>query len=318
MKRVYASVLGPQIAEFITFKRAMGADFTGGEYLLRRFDAYCAETGATMIDRGVCQGFVAAMDGGRIDTARNWTSYLRGFGHWMRRHGDPQAFVLPGHYTPRTARRETYLLTHAEVSAFFQAATGLTGPRPWAWQATAFFGLMHSCGLRTCEARNLGCDDVDLPGLAVMIRDSKGPRTRRLPITQDVAMMLAACDRQNTRLWPGRATLFTTATGRPVNPSTPGVVFKHVWIAAGLTWPATPPFPRPYDLRHRFAYANLERWAAAGLDTTAMLAYLSRYMGHKAPSSTLYYLHVSPDFITSYDTLAHTSAVLLPEVGFDE
>ena len=75
--------------------------------------------------------------------------------------------------------------------------------------------------------------------------------------------------------------------------------------------------PTPYAFRHRFAYANLERWAAEGRDVDAMLPYLSRFMGHATFSSTYYYVHVSPDFMSGYADAVAVLDGVLPEVGFD-
>ena len=74
---------------------------------------------------------------------------------------------------------------------------------------------------------------------------------------------------------------------------------------------------RPYDLRHRFAYANIERWWREGLDVMSMVPYLSRYMGHASFDSTLYYVHTSPDFMSGFAGAAAGLDALLPEVGFD-
>ena len=57
-------------------------------------------------------------------------------------------------------------------------------------------------------------------------------------------------------------------------------LFNRIWDQAGLPRPAGGQQPRPYDFRHHFAYANVERWMAQGKDVTAMLPYLARYMGH--------------------------------------
>jgi integrase len=269
------------------------------------------------VTRQACEGFIAQVDAGRQDKPRRWVSYLRGFARWMRRHGDPAAWVAPGWWTP-PGRPESYVLSGAEVEALFQAAVSFDSGVPWRWQARGFFGLMHSCGLRTGEARRLDRSDADLDALTVTIRDSKGPRTRQLPITREVAAMLAACDRENARRWPGREKLFTGWSGGQLNTGRPAEVFHRIWDAAGLPVPQSRPFPVPYCLRHRFAYANLERRAKEGLDTAAMLPYLARYMGHCSPQSTLYYLHISPDFVAGYDKLAGATAGLLPEMGFDE
>jgi integrase len=87
--------------------------------------------------------------------------------------------------------------------------------------------------------------------------------------------------------------------------------------AGGLGRPTNGQQPRPYDFRHHFAYANIERWMQHGTDVTAMLPYLSRYMGHATVESTFYYIHTSPDFMDAYAQITEKSQSLLPEVGFE-
>lgn len=177
---------------------------------------------------------------------------------------------------------------------------------------------MHSSGLRTCEARGLLVEHVDLPGRHIDVMWSKGRRSRRLPITSDVADVLAACDNTSrSSIGAGRETFFTSSTGNPVTAATVGVMFNRIWDAAGLPRPANGQRPRPYDFRHYFAYANIERWMADGIDVGAMLPYLSTYMGHATVKSTYYYIHTSPGFMDAYGHITAGAGSLLPEVGFE-
>ena len=52
-------------------------------------------------------------------------------------------------------------------------------------------------------------------------------------------------------------------------------MFNRIWDRAGLSRPTGGQQPRPYDFRHHFAYANVERWMRRGTDVTAMLPYLA-------------------------------------------
>jgi integrase len=54
-----------------------------------------------------------------------------------------------------------------------------------------------------------------------------------------------------------------------------------------------------------------------GKDVTALLPYLSRYMGHASLESTDYYVHTSPDFMDAYARITAESGSILPEVGFE-
>jgi integrase len=309
--------LADVIEAFISFKRAAGVQFKGGEYYLRRFAAYCAERGIDAMAKEAVQGFITGYGQDNPDTDRSWTAYLRGLGRFAAANTDPRAYVLPTRINPVKQRPVPYLLTEAELEAFFEAAAKFGHPSPWAWQAKAFFGLMHSCGLRTCEVKKLDRADIDLREQMINIRWSKGPRSRRLPVGSQAARMLAACDRRNDEYWPGREPFFITGWKNRVGSAAPGVIFRRIWAAAGLPATKNGKKPRPYDLRHHFAYANLERWTRDG-QAAAMLPYLTRYMGHASIESTCYYLHVSPDFTASY-THEHAHAeTLLPEAGFDD
>jgi integrase len=165
-----------------------------------------------------------------------------------------------------------YLLSRTQIEAFFAAAACLDASSPWQWQAVAFFTLMHSCGLRTGETRLLATEHVHLRDHDVDIVSSKGNRSRRLPLTGPVADVLAGCDRESRkRFGPARRTFFVSTTGNEVTAATVGKIFNRIWDQAGLLRPAGGQQPRPYDFRHHFAYANVERWAAHGSNVTAML-----------------------------------------------
>jgi len=211
-----------------------------------------------------------------------------------------------------------YLLNKHEIEAFFTAAATLHAESLWRWQGVAFFTLMHSCGLRSGEARLVTPAHVHLRDRNLDVVSSKGNRSRQLPMTGEVTEVLAYCDRASRAAFgPSRRTFFVSASGNQVTPASVGVIFRRIWDAAGLPRPEGGQQPRPYDFRHYFAYANVERWARQGRDVTAMLPYLARYLGHASIESSYYYIHTSPDFLDAYADITAESQSLLPEVGFE-
>ena len=312
----FASVFAADLDQFLAYKEAMG--FTGASriWYLRQFDAYCAGHRATVFDRATVEGWVTEQLG-RSGAYRSWFSYIRDFGRWLAVHRDPDSYVLDSTWRAPFVPAHPYLLDREQIDRFFAAAAHVRADSPWRWQATAFFVLMHSCGIRTGEARRLRREDVDLRTGHVTIPQSKGHRGRRLPVTGDVLAVLRSADQVSHARYPARQTFFISATGAPVTPTAVGAVFRRIWDQAGLPRPTGGTQPRPYDLRHHFAYANLERWMAEGADVTAMLPYLSAYMGHATVESTYYYVHTSPDFMAAYAGITRrASSALLPEVGF--
>ncbi|EYT48104.1 integrase [Dietzia sp. UCD-THP] len=312
----FTSAFAAPLEQYLEFKSQMGFYGQSRIVYLRRFDSYATRHDLRVFDRAAIEGWVTE-ELARSSVHRSWMSYIRDFGRWLALHVDPDAYVLSDQWKAPFIRTQPYLLAQEEIDRFFTAAAGICAQSPWAWQAGAFFTLMHSCGLRTGEVRALAVSQVDLAGGRLDIVGSKGRRSRRLPITDEVTAVLTECDQQSRTRFPHRENFFVSAAGTPVAPASVGVIFHRIWDAAGLPAPEHGKRARPYDFRHHFAYANLERWMAGGTDVTAMLPYLARYMGHATFDSTYYYVHTSPDFMNSYADIAQEGQSLLPEVGFE-
>jgi len=313
----FTSTFAPELDAYLAFKEKMGFYGSSRIWYLKRFDAYCAAHGRTVFDRDTVEGWVTAQlaTSGRYSS---WMSYIRDLGRWLQAHGNSNAYVLSDQWKASVVPAHPYLLTRQEIERFFTAAAQLQAHSPWQWQAVAFFTLMHSCGLRTGEARLLPSDRVDLRDGHIDILSSKGNRSRRLPLTGEVIEVLAGCDQVSRKQFgPARRTFFVSATGNQVTTATVGKMFNRIWDQAGLPRPTGGQQPRPYDFRHHFAYANIERWMTQGKDVTAMLPYLARYMGHATIESTYYYIHTSPDFMDAYAHITGKTESLLPEVGFE-
>jgi len=313
----FTSSFAVELEAYLAFKEKMGFYGTSRIWYLKRFDAYCTAQHRTVFNRETVEGWVTDQLASSDSRYRSWMSYIRDVGRWLAAHRNSDAYVLSDRWRASFVPAHPYLLTTHEIERFFAAAVRLDAQSPWRWQAVAFFTLMHSCGLRTGETRLLPTDRVDLDAGHIDVLWSKGNRSRRLPLTPQVIDVLAACDRVSRKQFgPARQDFFVSATGNQVTAATVGTTFHRIWDQAGLPRPVGGQQPRPYDLRHHFAYANVERWMRQGVDVTAMLPYLARYMGHASLDSTYYYIHTSPDFMDAYADIAGQTQSLLPEVGF--
>ena len=245
----FTSAFAPQLDAYLAFKQKMGCYGNSRIWYLRKFDAYCLEHGLVVFDRDTVEGWVREqLD--RSGRYRSWMSYIRDFGRWLQAHQNTDAYVLSEHWKASVVPAHPYLLTTHQIELFFAAAAHLHASSPWQWQATAFFTLMHSCGIRTGEARALLTEQVDLRAGHIDIISSKGNRSRRLPVTGQVIDVLTACDQASARQFPSRRTFFVSATGHPVTGTAVGTVFNRIWDQAGLPRPAHGIRPRPYDFRH--------------------------------------------------------------------
>ncbi|MGO4584776.1 tyrosine-type recombinase/integrase [Arthrobacter sp. 2RAF6] len=317
-KSTFTGVFASDLERYLAFKTSTGIQGTSRLWYLKSFDRYCTEHGSVNFDRSTVEGWVASRASAHPDSNRNWMSYIRDFGRWLRINGDDNAYVLSDQWKARSVRPQPYLLTQEEVTRFFHAAAEVGTASPWKWQGLAFFALMHSCGLRTCEARRLTVNDINLTDGYINVHWSKGNRSRQLPLTDQILEILSACDQAlEPALGDKRTTFFASPTGNPVTASMVGTMFHRTWDQAGLPRPLEGKQPTPYAFGHHFAYANIERWMAEGTDVNAMLPYLARYMGHASLNSTYYYIHTSPDFMNGYAELTREGQGILPKVGFE-
>ncbi len=313
----FSSMFAPELSQYLEFKENMGFYGKSRVWYLKRFDAYCAEHDLRVFDRDTVEGWVTSQLK-RSGRYRSWMSYIRDFGRWLVANGNQNAYVLTDQWKAPLVPAHPYLMASNEIEKFFTSAAQLETKSPWKWQAVAFFTLMHSCGIRTGEARSLLTDQVDLSNGRIDIWWSKGNRSRRLPLTSEITEVLGTCEMLSAkRFGPSRHNFFVSAAGSKVAAAAVGIAFNRIWDQAGLPRPINGQQPRPYDFRHHFAYANIERWMTQGKDVTAMLPYLSRYMGHATIDSTYYYIHTSPDFMDAYAQITQKSQLLLPEVGFE-
>ena len=228
-------------------------------------------------------------------------------------------YVLPAASLRTVHRYVPHFFTHHEITAFFVACDKVQ-PRGAA-QARhlvlpVFFRLLYCCGLRTCEARTLRVEQVDLEAGHIDIMWSKGCTSRRLPVPDDVLGLLRRYAARVSVIYPGRIYFFPTTRSNCYSSSSVAVVFNRIWKAAGLG-PGCGNRPRAYDFRHHFALSNLNRWIANGVEVNAMLPYLSRYMGHASLVSTDYYLHLVPEFFATFAAKVSATEVVLPEVDDD-
>ncbi len=314
----FTSGFATKLERYLAFKESTGRQRASRLPYLRDFDRYCTEHGAEEFDRATVEGWVSSRVSAHPGAQRNWMSYIRDFGRWLRINGEENAYVLSEQWRARTVRPQPYLLTREEIARFFQEAAKAEAPFPWNCQSLAFFALMHSCGMRTCEVRRLAPDDVKLADGYIDVCWSKGNRSRRLPLTEQVLEILAACDQALVRPFgQTRTTFFVSTTGTQVSANGVGAVFSRIWAKAGLPQPPEGERPTPYAFRHHFAYANIERWMADGVDVNTMLPYLARYMGHASLNSTYYYIHTSPDFMDGYAAATRDASGMLPKVGFE-
>jgi site-specific recombinase XerD len=173
---------------------------------------------------------------------------------------------LPYGKKPRTLPT---VLSRAEVLKFVTT--------PGRLRDRVLLSTAYACGLRVSELVQLRAEDIDSGRMQVAIRQDKGAKDRRVPLSKHLLALLRTYwreDRPTAWLFPSRF-----KHQRPLTPSFVQRLCQRTRAQTGLQKPIT-----PHTLRHSFATHLLE----AGVD----LPTIQKLMGHSSLTSTMRYLHV--------------------------
>ena len=289
----FTSNFAPRIEAMLEWRTSLGHSPRDMANAMAGFDRFCAShyPGETVLTRELATAWCR-------DTATGtWGAYrsraVREFGKYLRLAG-VDGFIVPSAWIARPGRGLPHMFTDEELAAFFRAADSIGAEyrSPFReYTIPVIFRLILGAGLRPPEARRLRRRDVDTENATVMIERSKRNKDRRVPVTGDLAGLLARFDRLADLRRPDREWFFEDQHGRQYSPS---------WLIAGYHLccelaGGTAPTSTPYTLRHNYATRTLMRWVEEGRDIEAWLPYLAAYMGHQKYSSTAWYVHLLPE-----------------------
>lgn len=306
--------------DFINYKRSLGYIYGNQEYLLARYVRFSeSRTSSPVPIKSITDEFLSTLSEA-AGTLYQAVTVLREFSRYLQARGFKESYMIPPKTVSQPVAEDPYFFTEKEVSAFFEkldAVKPLASFRGRDVVLPALFRLIYCCGLRCKEARTLLCSNVHTGEHYIDVVQSKGPKNRRIFISPELADYLADYEVRINLLFPDREYYFPSNTGNCYSSQFVSGNFRHFWMEAFPGFEMTTR-PRAYDFRHHFAWSNLNRWAAEGLDLNVMLPYLMRYMGDQSVSETLYYFHFVPEFFPAYKGMTSTLEDIIPEVAYEE
>lgn len=160
------------------------------------------------------------------------------------------------------------VLSRAEVLTFVTTPARL--------RDRVLLSTAYACGLRVSELVRLRVEDIDSGRMQVAIRQGKGAKERRVPLSKHLLALLRAywrAERPGSWLFPNRL------SHQPLTVSLVQRLCQRTREQTGFPKRIT-----PHTLRHSYATHLLE----AGVD----LPTIQKLMGHGCLSSTMRYLHV--------------------------
>lgn len=311
--------LSDLLNEFIEYKNQNGYAYTTAKYYLDKYLTFSTSYAPdeNIPSKNTVNTFLnryASTPGSLYNIAailREFSRYLIGLAYMS-------AYIIPTGKVSLPMPVQPYLFTADEVDAFFDVCDSIKYdchvPKRYI-VLPAMYRLLYCCGLRCKEVRTLQSENVHLTENYIDILQSKGLKSRRIFISQELSEYLQSYDRIMDVFSPDRLFFFPSRKDSPYSADGFQKNFLKIWYTAFPEKKCDGVSIRAYDVRHHFAYANMNRWLREGKDINVMLPYLMKYMGHQEIENTLYYFHLIPDI---YDAIVKKSSLfegLLPEVN---
>lgn len=319
--RKFQSFLTRDMEAYMSYRKASGHWNYSYEKYLRLFDYHCFQRYPTekTLKQEMVSGWCAQHPTETNNSCIARISVILSFMDYLRMHGKTDVIG------PNLPKRErcTYIphaFTAHELKNFFDACDNIpaTPPTPLklARKITTpvFFRLLYSSGIRTCEARMLQTDDVDLERGILNIRHSKGESQHFVALHDTMLDLMRKYNDSIHSIYPGRQYFFPS----PIH----GSHYSQIWLSQNFRklWDTlNTSHAIAYDLRHNYAIQNINQWVNHGFDFDAKLLYLSKSMGHSTLESTRYYYSIVPAMSDLIEDLSGKDFDdIVPEVDYEE
>ena len=298
MTNEFSSRLANELGAFLEFKRSLGIQYDGAEWMLRRFDRYVAQNfkGRRPIDLKVAiEGWLTTFHCSPVIITSNFL-VIRKFCLFLRRQ-DPNGFVPDRDLGPRVY--ESHHLPHIFSPAEIRILMDEIGKMRHPFRSQTYRALLliwYCTGLRRGEAVRLRLRDVDLREKVLRVENSKA-KSRWVPFEETLARELAEYLRERRRINPASqdSTFLIQPDGSPCGKTVVSQRITALLRQTGIKPRRGRAGPRPYDTRHSFAVNRLTEWYREGVDLQERLAWLSAYLGHEDLLATQDYLHLTPE-----------------------
>jgi integrase len=211
-----------------------------------------------------------------------------------------------------------YIPTQEEMTVFFKEMDAWKSSQPqhqrFIDECKMMFLLYYCRGMRLSEARFLRKEHVDWNNGILTIIASMGQKDRLVYLPQDGTGALSEYLRHVEKIISDSQWMFPGKNpNQPISCSSVINHFNNCWIKLPFSV-NTNKHPTPHCLRHAFVVERMNDWMLRGIDTRHMLAYLSKYLGHKNPSETFYYYHLVKKAFTIIKQKDMVSGRVIPEV----
>lgn len=288
------SALAEHAARYVAVRRAVGFKLSDTAGMIDSLVAHVERHGGEhlnveMVTAWAGQAGSESVQLRRLSVARRFCAWLQPF--------DELSETVPKGLGPRCDyRRPPHIFSAGEVAGLIDEARRLQ-PRLWASSVSCAIGLDWSTGLRPGEIYRLRCGDFDPDTAELAVLNTKGGRSRLLPLHPSTTSALNEHLRLRKRLKVNHDHFFVTVAGAPMTSPALTPVFRRLVKQVGISVADGHRPARFGDLRHSFAVATLTHWHHTGVEVGTRLPALSAYLGHQSPANTYWYLQAVPELM---------------------
>ena len=298
LNKKYTSAGAPLFNQFVGYRKASGRWSASYDIILRSFDTYCKTRypKATALTQEMVDAWCTKRQSENLRSSGKRINVINSFLKYTYKRGllDIEWNDIPTRGLNNIVIKEPHVFTDIELRNFFYASDHIqTDSNNLKQRLTklaipVFFRLLFSSGMRTCEARNLDVQDVDLKHGVINILNPKGYIEHRIALHPTMKEQLTEYDAAVNRLIPDRKCFFFNDNDKYYTRYWMNQNFKILWYKYNHSQAVS------YHLRHHFATTNINNRPAQADKFNRNLLYLSRSMGHSTIESTMYYYNFTP------------------------
>ena len=320
---IFTSCFLNDIQGLIEQKKQSGYIYDSAKYILIQFDKFCVEN---HIDRAIITKELSdTWQSYHADEAKSRRasrmSVLRQLVQYMNSQGSE--CYIPSKFSAKSYR-VPYVMNEREIREFFTVADDYI-PKVnadrfsiLAEEYKVLFRFIYCCGLRVSEARKLKLEDIDFERKTALILRSKEDKDRLIYIADDVCKMcLDMLDLLHDKYHFYSEYLFPSSDpNTPLQVASINKKFREFWKKTSGA--SDSKYPTVHSLRYSFVVTRMNLWMEKGENLTAMMPYLSKYLGHESVENTYYYYHQIESTFKIVRQKDQLSDRIIPEVSNEE